>query len=750
MTVLISNNVTTTLASAITADASSLVVASNADRFPTITAGQYYYVTLISPAGAVEVVKVVSRTGAAMGIVRAQDGTNAVAFAAGSRVEMRINALSVLDAVDDGVADAVATMTVVTDALDTRLDTAEANIVTLDGRLDVAEPEIDALQAFDTTLGTSAGSNSVGFLQSGTSAVARTVQAKLRDLVSVFDFMTTAQIADVQARTALVDVTVPLQTAINAACAAQAQLFWPRGIYLISASLTVKSKTNWKGEGGSYSIIKNNGTVRFMLNDDDTNMVDVTIDGLGFDYNGYNALNFGTAMSFNGLSHTRFRIVNNRVFDSNYPGDNVILQRQGLFVGPNQDVWVLNNDFSHGARIKVGRGGHNVYIQSNKLFYINDNAITMAMDGRVATPNGDFTRNVHIEDNIIINPSGNGIFLGADGEAEDDPAMFVRNVVVSRNIVYLDTPNTSDLLTPRFMQFIAPRGGVSDVLITDNVFVMTTNTPSTTRECIRFNSPATPVGSFDRVSVTQNKFYTPYKTSTGVYVGVSHNTNDLVISNNEFDGVTEAIWMVNAPTHARPSITGNVIRNAVRGLRVDGDPVVTNGQFSSNRVVAPDAAIFFASTNAMEWTVKDNQIVNSATDAIELRSAGTKNFYITDNDLRGGTTGPIRLTSSAVLSTSSARYNNLGDAALPEVASAATVTVPHARVIVVTGTTNIDNITTTGRAGQMITLIFGGALTVNDGTGNLRLAGNFTTTTDDALTLVCTGNLWYEVARSVN
>lgn len=545
------------------------------------------------------------------------------------------------------------------------------------------------------------------------------------------------------------DDTANLQKAINAACAAVTQLHWPKGTYLITSSLIANSNTNWRGEGGNSSIIKNNGTVRFMVNDDDTNMTDVTIDGLGFDYNGYNALNFGTAMTFNGLSHTRFRIVNNRVFDSNYPGDNVILQRQGLFLAQNQDVWVLNNNFYHGARIKIGRGGHNVFIQSNKLFYINDNAITMAMDGRIATPNGDFTRNVHIEDNIIINPSGNGIFLGADGEAEDDPAMFVKNVVVSRNIVYLDTPNTSDLLTPRFIQFIAPRGGVSDISITDNVFVMTTNTPSTARECIRFNSPASPVGSFDRVSVTQNKFYTPYKTSTGVYVGVTHNTNDLVISNNEFDGVAEAVWMVNAPTHNRPSITDNVIRNCTRGLRVDGNPVVTNGRFCDNRVVAPDAAIFFASTNAMEWTVQDNQIINSATDAIELRSAGTKNFYIIGNDLRGGTTGPIRLTSSAVLSTSSARYDNLGDAALLEVASAATVTTPYVRAVIVTGTTNIDNITTTGRAGQILTLIFGSALTVNDGTGNLRLVSNFTTTSDDTLTLMCTGNLWVEVARSV-
>jgi hypothetical protein len=183
MTVLLANNVFTTLASALTTTATSMTVVDGS-RFPSPTTGQYFYATLISVNGAVEIVKVVTRSGNSMGIARAQEGTLAQVFAAGSRVEMRVTAASVLDAVDDGVAE----MTIVTNALDARLDAAEATIITLDGRLDVAEPEIDALQAFDTTLGTSAGSNSVGFIQSGTGAVARTAQAKLRDLVSVKDF----------------------------------------------------------------------------------------------------------------------------------------------------------------------------------------------------------------------------------------------------------------------------------------------------------------------------------------------------------------------------------------------------------------------------------------------------------------------------------------------------------------------------------------------------------------------------------
>lgn len=70
-------------------------------------------------------------------------------------------------------------------------------------------------------LAASAGSSLIGFIQAGVGAIMRTVQDKLRDSVSVFDFMTPAQIADVKAGTALsnyaaaLDVTASLQAAID-------------------------------------------------------------------------------------------------------------------------------------------------------------------------------------------------------------------------------------------------------------------------------------------------------------------------------------------------------------------------------------------------------------------------------------------------------------------------------------------------------------------------------------------------------
>jgi hypothetical protein len=83
------------------------------------------------------------------------------------------------------------------------------------------------------------------------------------------------------------------------------------------------------------------------------------------------------------------------------------------------------------------------------------------------------------------------------------------------------------------------------------------------------------------------------------------------------------------------------------------------------------------------------------------------------------------------------------------VASASTVTLPaDGEIITVTGTTTITTISPS-YSGRRVTLVFAGIVTVTDGS-NLRLAGNFVTTSDDALSLICDGTNWYEVSRSVN
>lgn len=84
------------------------------------------------------------------------------------------------------------------------------------------------------------------------------------------------------------------------------------------------------------------------------------------------------------------------------------------------------------------------------------------------------------------------------------------------------------------------------------------------------------------------------------------------------------------------------------------------------------------------------------------------------------------------------------------IASAGTITLYESDTdyYEVTGTTTITSVTASW-PGRKVTLVFTGALTFTDGS-NLKLAGNFVTTADDTITLVCNGTNWYEVSRSVN
>lgn len=94
------------------------------------------------------------------------------------------------------------------------------------------------ITAYIASLAASNGSSLVGFIQGLAGAVARTEQSKLRDIVSVFDFMTPTQIADVQAGTLTQDVTAAVQAAITAAVNFGKILF-PPGSYKTTSALVV-------------------------------------------------------------------------------------------------------------------------------------------------------------------------------------------------------------------------------------------------------------------------------------------------------------------------------------------------------------------------------------------------------------------------------------------------------------------------------------------------------------------------------
>lgn len=109
---------------------------------------------------------------------------------------------------------------------------------------------ITSIDSFIATLAGATGSSLVGYTPSGTGAVTTTVQAKLRQNLSVKDFGATGD--------GTTDDTVAFQNALTAA--AGKSLYVPNGTYLCTG-LTIYSGTNMYGDSPSTSIIKAKGTL---------------------------------------------------------------------------------------------------------------------------------------------------------------------------------------------------------------------------------------------------------------------------------------------------------------------------------------------------------------------------------------------------------------------------------------------------------------------------------------------------------
>lgn len=96
------NNVSSLIVGSLSASATSIAVTSGSGaNFPSLGAGDYFYATLIAPTGVFEIVKCTNRVNDVLAITRAQEGTSAIPFPDGSRIELRITAKSVRDLVEE-------------------------------------------------------------------------------------------------------------------------------------------------------------------------------------------------------------------------------------------------------------------------------------------------------------------------------------------------------------------------------------------------------------------------------------------------------------------------------------------------------------------------------------------------------------------------------------------------------------------------------------------------------------------------
>ena len=93
------------------------------------------------------------------------------------------------------------------------------------------------------------GSSYIGYDQGGTGAVARTIQSKLQEIVSVKDF---GAVGD-----GVTDDTAAIQAAYNALSTSLGTVYFPIGKYKVTSQINIPSGINTTGEGYSSQILNN-------------------------------------------------------------------------------------------------------------------------------------------------------------------------------------------------------------------------------------------------------------------------------------------------------------------------------------------------------------------------------------------------------------------------------------------------------------------------------------------------------------
>jgi parallel beta-helix repeat protein len=115
----------------------------------------------------------------------------------------------------------------------------------------------------------------LAFTQAGTGATARTIDSKLKDVVSVKDF---------GAGQGGANDAVLIQAAIDAVSAAGGgTVYFPAGTYNLQAQLIFPSNVNYKGEGKQSLLKVNAASFFYIFNQASVNVSNVVFDSIGFD-----------------------------------------------------------------------------------------------------------------------------------------------------------------------------------------------------------------------------------------------------------------------------------------------------------------------------------------------------------------------------------------------------------------------------------------------------------------------------------
>jgi parallel beta-helix repeat protein len=521
--------------------------------------------------------------------------------------------------------------------------------------------------------------------QAGAGAVARTVDSKLKDVVSVKDF---GAVGDGNFATgAGTDNTAAFQAAINSLTSpgnGGRSLYVPAGVYKLSSQVTVPSGVSIFGDGPWSSIVfcplaftNTGGLIRL----NGTGGPPTSVKGLGILAQTGGAAGYGLVSVANGV-----------LLDSlwvNGFGVGIQLSQTDNFLTNFASELNTTNLYITESDVNVSHG--TVYGGTNGVTVANSTAVS---SGRVTLTGVRATSCA--QNGFYFGPAKHVSVIGCSAYHDNAGAFTVSGLTV-------DTSN--DVIINGFSGMLGSTSTTSrGIKIT-----------ASSRVAVNGSQLRGFVDGFDCSSsgdVTLNGCQATANGRSGMYItaGTRIIISNNILRSNGTAGISDyGIVAINSDANSTHTIVNNTCTDVSGGVQ--------------------DYGIAASISQATSYTIVDGNI---------CQNNNTADIY-----LEGANSGNIKLGASNVT-------GSITEITAPSVASATTVTLPRgADLISVSGTTGITSIVATGNARRTVTLNFAGALTVTDGS-NLKLAGNFTTTADDTLTLYCDGTNWIEIARSVN
>ena len=510
--------------------------------------------------------------------------------------------------------------------------------------------------------------------------------------VSVFDYMTPAQIADVQSGTPTLDVSTAIQTAVST----NKSVYFPAGVYGLITGFSI-------GFGGQrvFGAGPFNNTVpsqisgtRFKRLSGVTNpLISIVGDnGIfeGFSFDNNNATNAACAkFTAHGLTVRDLDFYNQA-------GGEVSLWLDSVNTSNYYNIYAVNMRITetlytnfYAIGLVGGLAGNVLYI--NGLASAGANGCQNLNFFGVFLENSNNTSSVRIDDNVT-----NVHFYGVRGEigATMATALFDINGDKNGTGVYLARNITIDGFT-----FAITTAALGDAV------------------------PYFKISNAQNIAI-KNAYFKDVYSSAGLdyiilddvkYVSVE---DCFVYAGNTFNFITCASVCLNLSAKNCNQFESVVGRMFWRGSVI----TVENTNMAQAFSTAADTVAMTNVSGAINLTNSTNQtLINSA--ATNIPADGST-VIIANGSVRTGI-ATVASATSLILTTVSTYF-------------------------VVTGTTNITSIASGSTIiGRNVTLEFSDVLTVTDG-NNLKLAGNFVTSAGDTLTLFCDGTDWYEQARSVN